>query len=187
MHPQLVSWCVYRSNRSSLIDFWLFWYHWYLFFHLVSAHASDMKEMVKLASRIVSGRGGAVTNQAQDLCSKQKWLRAASFEKLSLFVHSLHLGQAGFDNEIYSTWHYQPPSNPEEAQTSEHLQVEMVRKSLPVDIHSRNLCGSLQHCQTQTARPGRSLGKPSTNPLRWTGIQVRAHRHPLVRKEEAGW
>jgi len=60
----------------------------------------DNKEMVKLASRIVSGRGGAVTNQA------------------------------GFDDEIYSTWHYQPPSNPEEAWK---IFGETINKSSAVD------------------------------------------------------
>lgn len=62
----------------------------------------DNKEMVKFASRYVSERGGAIKNEG------------------------------GFDAEIYSTWHYQPPSNPEQAWDGFE---EQINKSSAVDWH----------------------------------------------------
>ena len=150
MHPQLVSWSTDRiavlwltsdcSDCSDIYSFTLCQHEW----HEGDGQACQPHRLRKGWGSHEPGKNCVQNRSDLEQLPLKSWMVLRFFLLyLSLFVHSLHLGQAGFDNEIYSTWHYQPPSNPEEAQTSEHLQVEMVRKSLPVDIHSRNLCGSL--------------------------------------------
>ncbi|CAJ1363434.1 unnamed protein product [Effrenium voratum] len=83
------------------------------------ARMMDNKEMVKFAGRIVSGRGGAIKNQG------------------------------GFDSEVYSTWHYQPPTNPQEAWTNFET---LINQSSDVDWHPS---------------PDGPSGKPGSNAWIW--------------------
>mmetsp|Transcript_55232 Transcript_55232/g.103555 ORF Transcript_55232/g.103555 Transcript_55232/m.103555 type:complete len:645 (-) Transcript_55232:74-2008(-) len=70
--------------------------------YLLVARMMDNKEMVKFAARYVASLKGAVKNQGT------------------------------FDSDIYSTWHYQPPTNPMQAWS--HF-TTMVNQSSGVDWH----------------------------------------------------
>ena len=86
----------------------------------------DNKEMVKFATRYVDSFKGAVENKAfmgarrgGIKCGTILAKRCGRVKEKGVPLRNVV--QGAFSEDIYSTWHYQPPTNPEQAGSEVHL------------------------------------------------------------------